>query len=87
MAAAKGKCCSSAVRASDFESGGCGFDSCWVLGFFLALSSPTFIHFIKECPFYIYMDTQDHAIYRVWIQFIPTSLYPRREKTFGLSWN
>ena len=29
----------------------------------------------------IYMDTQDHATYRVWIHFIPTSLYPRREKT------
>ena len=27
------------------------------------------------------MDTQDHGIYQVWIQFIPTSLYPRREKT------
>ena len=27
-----------------------------------------------------YMDTQDHAIYHVWIHFIPTSLYPRREK-------
>ena len=27
------------------------------------------------------MDTQDHAIYHVWIHFIPTSLYPRREKT------
>ena len=36
---------------------------------------------------FIYIDTQDHAIYRVWIHFIPTSLYPRREKTFGLSWN
>ena len=35
----------------------------------------------------IYMDMQDHSIYRVWIHFIPTSLYPRREKTFGLSWN
>ena len=28
------------------------------------------------------MDTQDHAIYHVWIHFIPTTLYPRREKTF-----
>ena len=27
------------------------------------------------------MDPQDHAIYSVWIHFIPTSLYPRREKT------
>ena len=27
------------------------------------------------------MDTQDHAIYHVWIHFFPTSLYPRREKT------
>ena len=27
-----------------------------------------------------YMDTQDHAIYHVWIHFIPTSLYPRRRK-------
>ena len=31
--------------------------------------------------FFFYMDTQDHAIYHVWIHFIPTSLYPRREKT------
>ena len=31
--------------------------------------------------FIFYMDTQDHAIYHVWIHFIPTSLYPRREKT------
>ena len=30
---------------------------------------------------FFYMDTQDHAIYHVWIHFIPTSLYPRREKT------
>ena len=27
-----------------------------------------------------YMDTQEHAIYHVWFHFIPTSLYPRREK-------
>ena len=27
------------------------------------------------------MDTQDHTIYHVWIHFIPTSVYPRREKT------
>ena len=27
---------------------------------------------------FIYMDTQDHAIYCVWIHFIPTSLYLRR---------
>ena len=27
------------------------------------------------------MDTQDHAIYHVWIRFIPTSLYPRRRKS------
>ena len=33
------------------------------------------------------MDTQDQAIYGVWIHFIPASLYPKREKTFGLSWN
>ena len=33
------------------------------------------------------MDTQDHAIFRVWIHFIPTSLYLWRGKTFGLSWN
>ena len=26
------------------------------------------------------MDTQDHAIYHVWIYFIPVSLYPRRRK-------
>ena len=32
------------------------------------------------------MDTQDHALYHVWIHFIPTSLYSRREKTFDLSW-
>ena len=31
--------------------------------------------------FIFYTDTQDHAIYHVWIHFIPTSLYPRREKT------
>ena len=37
--------------------------------------------------FFISMDTQDHAIYRVWIHFVSTSLYPRRRKTFGLSWN
>ena len=37
--------------------------------------------------FFIYMDTQDHTLYRVWIHFIPTSLYPMREKTVGLSWN
>ena len=36
---------------------------------------------------YFYLDTQDHAIYRVWIHFVPTPLYPRRRKTFGLSWN
>ena len=30
--------------------------------------------------FFIYMDTQDQAIYRVWIHFIPTSFYPRREE-------
>ena len=29
------------------------------------------------------MDMQDHAIFRVWIH----SLYPKREKSFGLSWN
>ena len=29
---------------------------------------------------FIYMDTQDHAIYPVWIHFIPTSLFLRREK-------
>ena len=30
------------------------------------------------------MDMQDNAIYRVWIHFIPISLYPRREeKTIG----
>ena len=28
----------------------------------------------------IYIDTQDQAIYHVWINFIPTSLYPRRRK-------
>ena len=33
------------------------------------------------------MDTQDQAIYCVWIHFIPTSLYSRREQTFSLSWN
>ena len=27
------------------------------------------------------MDTQDHAIYHVWMHFFPTTLYPRREKT------
>ena len=31
--------------------------------------------------FVLYMDPQDHAIYHVWIHFISTSLYPRREKT------
>ena len=37
---------------------------------------------------FIYMEMQDHVIYRDWIHFIPTSLYPRREeKHFGLSWN
>ena len=35
----------------------------------------------------IYMDTQDYTIHCDWIHFIPTSLYLRREKTFGLSWN
>ena len=29
---------------------------------------------------FIYMDTQEHTICRVWIHFIPTSLYPRREE-------
>ena len=29
------------------------------------------------------MDTQDHAIYHVWIQIFPTS-YARGEKQFGL---
>ena len=33
-----------------------------------------------EIIIFIYMDTQDHAIYHVWIHFIPTSLYPRRRK-------
>ena len=37
--------------------------------------------------FFIYMDTQDHPINNGWINFIPSSLYPRREKKFGLSWN
>ena len=32
---------------------------------------------------YFYMDTQDHAIYHVWIQLFPTS-YARGEKPFGL---
>ena len=27
------------------------------------------------------MDTLDHATYHVWIHFIPTTLYPRRDKT------
>ena len=27
-----------------------------------------------------YMDMQDQAIYRVWIHFFPTYLYPRREE-------
>ena len=27
------------------------------------------------------MDTLEHEIYHVWIHFIPSSLYPRREKT------
>ena len=35
--------------------------------------------------FFIYMDTQDHAIFCVWIYFIPTP--EERRKTFGLSWN
>ena len=30
---------------------------------------------------FFYMDTQDHVIYHAWIHFIPTSLYPRRERT------
>ena len=30
---------------------------------------------------------QDNVIHHVWIHFIPTSLYPRRRKTFGWSWN
>ena len=30
---------------------------------------------------FFYMATQDHAIYHVWIHFIPTSLYLRGEKT------
>ena len=30
--------------------------------------------------FFIYMDKQDHAIYRVWIHFDLTSFYPRREE-------
>ena len=30
--------------------------------------------------FFIYMDTQEHTISRVWIHFIPTSLYSRREE-------
>ena len=30
---------------------------------------------------------EERVIHRVWIHFIPTSLYPRRRKTFGLSWN
>ena len=30
---------------------------------------------------FFYMDTQVHAILHFWIQFIHTSLYPRREKT------
>ena len=35
----------------------------------------------RNCYYYfIYMDSQDHAIDHVWIHFIPTSLYPRREK-------
>ena len=31
--------------------------------------------------FFFYMYTQEHAIHHVWIHLIPTSLYPRREKT------
>ena len=30
--------------------------------------------------FFIYMDTQDRPIYRLWIHFVPTSLYPSREE-------
>ena len=37
--------------------------------------------------FIFYMDMQDHAIYHVWIHFIPTSLYRGEKKPFGLSWN
>ena len=39
-----------------------------------------------ELIFFIFMDMQDHTICCVWIHFTPTSLYPRREETLGLSW-
>ena len=34
--------------------------------------------------FFIYMDTQDHAIYHIWIRFIFPSSYAQGEKPFGL---
>ena len=36
--------------------------------------------------YFIYMDTQDHTNCCVWIYFIPTSLYQRREENH-LIWN
>ena len=36
---------------------------------------------------FIDLDTHDHVIYLVWIQLFSYFLCPRREKTFGLSWN
>ena len=38
--------------------------------------------------FFIYMDTQDHAIFHVWIHFfVPLYIVGERRETFGLSWN
>ena len=34
----------------------------------------------------IYEDMQGLAIYRAWIRFYPTTLYPR-EKSFGQRWD
>ena len=38
------------------------------------------------CYFYLHGYTRS-CNFCVWIHFVPTSLYPRRWKTFGLSWN
>ena len=45
---------------------------------------PHFGGFAPHLRFFFYMDTQYHAMYHVWILYIPTTLFPRREKT---SWS
>ena len=46
---------------------------------YLSVEKISYCKDIVLLNFFFYMDTQDHAIYHVWIHFIPTTLYLRRE--------